>query len=89
MQLETLVSSDRRQRLLTVVAETVPAGWNVTDSTSLIRSGLVDSLGLLNIAAFVERELGREMDAVTLDPSRDWDTVNDILRFIRVSEEGP
>jgi len=76
---------DRRRKLLAILVESVPSLTTdqLTDATSLVRSGLVDSLGLLNIASFVEGEIGRQLDEVTLDPAREWDTIADILEFIR------
>ena len=76
---------DRRRKLLAILVESVPSLTTdqLTDATSLVRSGLVDSLGLLNIASFVEGEIGRQLDEVTFDPAREWDTIADILEFIR------
>jgi acyl carrier protein len=54
----------------------------LTDSTSLIRSGLLDSLGLLNVALFVEKATGGSVDVETLDVAREWDTITDIVQFI-------
>lgn len=82
----TLRPLERRNKLLAVLVESVPSLTTdqLTDTTSLVRSGLVDSLGLLNVASFVEGEIGRQLDAVTLDPAREWDTIADILEFIRM-----
>lgn len=82
----TLRPSERRNKLLAALVESVPSLTTdqLTDTTSLVRSGLVDSLGLLNIASFVEGEIGHQLDAVTLDPAREWDTIADILEFIRM-----
>lgn len=54
----------------------------LTDTTSLISSGLLDSLGLLSMALFVEREVGRPLDITSFDLRREWDTIADVLRFI-------
>ena len=82
----TLRPFERRNKLLAVLVESVPSLTTdqLTDTTSLVRSGLVDSLGLLNVASFVEGEIGHQLDAVTLDPAREWDTIADILEFIRM-----
>ena len=60
----------------------------LTDSTSLIRSGLVDSMRLLEVALFVEREVGCRVDLSTIDPEQDWDTMEAILQFIDEGRTG-
>lgn len=81
-------ADDRRRRLLAVLAETNPELLDRSaDTMSLIRSGLIDSLGLLNIALFVEAEIGGPVDDTALDPGHEWDTVVDILRFIDARTE--
>ena len=60
------------------------------DDTSLIQSGKLDSVALLNMVLFIEGEVGSDMDLTTFDLSREWDTVADIVRFIvehRVGEK--
>ncbi len=54
----------------------------LTNTTSLIRSGVLDSLGLITVATFIEREVGRPLDLSTVDLESEWETINDILRFI-------
>lgn len=53
------------------------------DDTSLIRSGLMDSLGLFNLALWIEQEIRSKLDLASLDPSKEWDTIADILDFVR------
>jgi acyl carrier protein len=60
----------------------------LTETTSLIRSGLVDSTRLLELALFVEQEIGRPLDLSTVDLEREWDTVGAILRFIEMVQAG-
>jgi len=50
--------------------------------TSLIKSGLFDSLALLNVALWIEQEIGRPVDPSTFDLSKEWDTIDDILNFV-------
>ena len=72
-----------RERLGRVIRQCHPeVNGSLTDTTSLIRSGLVDSLGLLTIAVFIEREIGRAVDITSFDLVRRWDTIADILSFI-------
>jgi len=56
--------------------------FELTDDTSLIRSGLIDSLGLFNLALWIEKEVHSKLDLASLDPSKEWDTIPDILNFI-------
>jgi len=58
------------------------------DDTSLIRSGLLDSLGLFNLALWIEKETGSRLDLSSLDPSNEWETIPDILNFIGEHREG-
>lgn len=55
---------------------------NIGKDTSLIRSGLIDSLGLFNLALWIEKEIGSTLQIASLDPSKEWDTMADILKFI-------
>jgi acyl carrier protein len=54
----------------------------LTDETSLIKSGLLDSLALLQLAMWIEVEMNSEVDLATIDLSKEWDTIADIIRFI-------
>ncbi len=58
------------------------AGSDPMEETSLIRSGLLDSLALFNLALWVEREAGQPFDLTSLDLSREWDTVAGIVEFV-------
>ena len=50
--------------------------------TPLIASGLFDSLALFNLVFWIEQQVGSPIDPTALDLATEWDTVNDILRFI-------
>lgn len=52
------------------------------DDTSLIRSGLLDSLGLFHLALWIEKETRSRLDLASLDPSKEWDTIPDILNYV-------
>jgi acyl carrier protein len=58
------------------------------DDTSLIRSGLLDSLGLFNLAQWIEKETRSRLDLSSLDPSKEWETIPDILNFIEEHRGG-
>lgn len=53
----------------------------LTDDTSLLRSGLFDSMAVLNLVAWVEAHVGTPLDPMQVDPIRHWDTMRDILNF--------
>jgi acyl carrier protein len=50
--------------------------------SALITSGKLDSLGLFNLALFVENEIGHQVDVTSFDLAAEWNTIEDILRFI-------
>jgi len=72
-----------RDRLVLLLEEGNPDSDGVFgDDTSLIRSGLLDSLGLFRLALWIENETRSRLDLATLDPSNEWDTIPDILNFV-------
>lgn len=52
------------------------------DETSLIASGLLDSLALLQIAEWISEQLGGALDLESVDVRTEWDSVADILAFL-------
>ena len=87
MSIRNLVSSDSSQSLrdkLVAVLEASDVGLDgeLKEETSLIQSGKLDSLGLFNLALFIERESGRLVDITAFDLAKEWDTITDILDFI-------
>jgi acyl carrier protein len=60
----------------------------LADDTSLIASGLLDSLALFNLAARIEGEIGSTVDFAELDLWREWDTITGVLRFIERHRPG-
>lgn len=54
----------------------------LTASTPLITGGLIDSLGMLQLVAFLEERLGLEFEARELDRDR-LDTLDAIERLVR------
>ena len=70
-------------RLVTFVEELdLELSFEVKADTSLITSGLLDSLALVNLAVWIEQEIGIPMDATTFNLLEEWDTIGDILIFI-------
>lgn len=54
----------------------------VGPDTSLIRSGVLDSLGLFRLALWIENEMRCPIDLTSFDITELWDTPDDIARFI-------
>lgn len=59
----------------------------LNERTSLIRSGLLNSLALFNIALWIEEQVAPTVDLTSFDVSKEWDTVEDILRFVQKHSE--
>lgn len=53
-----------------------------TDDSSLIRSGLLDSTGLMNLVLWVEERIGAELDLTSFDLAEEWETVGKLVSFI-------
>jgi acyl carrier protein len=72
-----------RDELVTLIQ-----GWDLElpgvleDDTSLVRSGLFDSLALFNLALWIESKTGAPLDPSGFDLSREWDTISDIEAFV-------
>jgi hypothetical protein len=58
-----------------------PPGGFAPDAP-LLTSGLVDSLALLDLAAWIEMQVGKPIDPATLNLPEDWDTIDRIVGFI-------
>lgn len=72
-----------RDRLVLLLEEGNPdPAFTPDDDMSLIRSGRIDSLGLYQLALWIEKEIRSGLDMTSLDPSNEWDTIPDILDFI-------
>ena len=64
------------------------AGWDmpmdgpIDSKTPLIASGLFDSLALFNLVVWIEQRVGAPIDPTAVDLATEWDTVDDIVKFI-------
>jgi aryl carrier-like protein len=58
------------------------------DDTSLIKSGLVDSLALVALAEWIDQAIGTPVDLTVVDLADEWDTIPDILSFIVAHRQG-
>ena len=83
MAIDVVRGKSVRDKLIAVLED-----GTLKDETPLITSGKLDSLGLCNLAVFIEREVGRDMDFSALDIAKEWNTINDILSFIAKMRAG-
>lgn len=78
-----------KDRLVRLLEEgTQDSDIELEEDTSLIRSGLLDSLGLFRLALWIENETGSKLDLESLDPAKEWDTIHGILTFVAGYREG-
>ena len=78
-----MVESDVRAGLIDFLKRRdvlLPESWD--DDTSLIRSGVLDSLALLELILWLEQRLGRPIDPGSFELAAELDTVRDILGFL-------
>lgn len=72
-----------QNRLVAFIRELdVELNCDLREDTSLIKSGLFDSLALFNLSIWIEKEIGARVDLTAFDLSKEWDTIADILNFI-------
>lgn len=62
------------------------SGWHLTepvaDDTSLVRSGLLDSLALFHLVLWVEEQTGQPLDPTQVNIRDELDSVAGILRYV-------
>ena len=72
-----------RDELLRVIeASGAPLPGDLDDDTSLIRSGLLDSTALFDLALWVEERVEPGLDLTSFDLSEEWDTLARLQAFI-------
>ena len=82
------MSTNREESLETLVRELIEEAEVEFDGvlepdTSLIESGLLDSLSLLSIAEWVDDELAGALDLKKTNLREEWDSMGAILDFVR------
>ena len=70
-----------RSRLRAFIAETHANGQEIGDETELVRSGIVESYGLVEVLFFLEEEFGVDIPDEMLTPEN-FRTVADIARCV-------
>ena len=71
-----------------ITEEIVPEGEQIeiTDDMDLMTSGLIDSLGVLQIVAFIEEEYGIMFDPEEIDPEN-LKTIGAVLLWLMVKRK--
>ena len=59
---------------------TLPDKWN--GGTSLVRSGILDSLALYRLILWIEEQIGKPVDPTRFDLAEEFDTIGDIVHFV-------
>jgi acyl carrier protein len=72
-----------------IVSGTPGLDRNLSESESLIVSGLLESTTLVSVALWVEDRIGREMDLGAFDLVAEWDTMEAIVDFVERQAAGP
>jgi len=65
-----------------IVNDTPGLDRRLSNGASLIASGLVESATLVNVALWVEKRVGRELDLAAFDLATEWDSIDAILDFV-------
>ena len=72
-----------REQLRALVAESARQGHGaIDDDTPLISSSMLESIGLLNVALWVEEQIDATVEISSFDLTAEWDTVAQILNFV-------
>ena len=59
----------------------LPAAFD--DHTSLLGSGLFDSLALFNLILWIETKTGRTIDPTSVNVAKEWDSIASILTYLK------
>jgi len=92
---EESVPISMKDRLFTFVRQQFDANGlasesaRLKDDTSLIKSGLLDSANIVDLAIWIEREIGPGgVDLTTCDIAEEWDTPANIVLFVERHRKG-
>ena len=74
---------DIRELLADYLSQRFPAlaGTDMIDETPLLEDGLIDSLGILDLATFLGERLGIEISDDDFDPSN-FETFGKVIAFV-------
>lgn len=71
-----------RERTLIQLRQMQPKVVDWTDETQLVGSDAIDSFGLMELALWVENQLGRPLDPSSFDLASEWRTVGKLVAFL-------
>ena len=80
MTTRAMALRDDLLRALEASGATLPS--DLDDHTSLIRSGILDSTALFELALWVEEHAAPGLDLTAFDIGEEWDTIAKLLAFI-------
>jgi acyl carrier protein len=60
----------------------VPLECPLAPDTSLIESGVFDSMALFNLLRWIEDRIGEPVDPTEFDLAAEWETVDLVVRFV-------
>ena len=63
-------------------------GFAYGDEASFLEQGIIDSIGFMELVAFVEKEYGIQVGAAELVPDN-FDSVNKLARFVAAKQGNP
>jgi len=55
---------------------------DLPDDASLIRSGVLDSTALFELAVWIEERIAPGLDLTAFDLAEEWDTLDKLTRFV-------
>jgi len=57
-------------------------GFGYSDDASLVKEGIVDSFGVMELAAFIEEEFGVSVQTEDITPAN-FDTINNLTSYVQ------
>ncbi len=65
-----------------------PEGFTFSDDASLLKEGIVDSMGITELVAFVQSQFGIEVDPQEVIPEN-FDSVKNLATYVRRKRGAP
>ena len=81
---------DTKNRIKEHIAKNIlfsAEGFTYGDDASFLEQGIIDSIGFMELVAFVEKEFGIHVEPAELVPDN-FDSVDKLARFIGVKQAG-
>ena len=78
-----------RARLIALLERSCPELPNeIRDDTPILDGALLDSVGLVELAAWIESEVGSALDLTRFNIPVEWATIGAIVAFVKKQREG-